>query len=181
MLQRRAEFPTVDDAFGHWLAGFIDGEGTFLIGQHTQALRRPRRDGGHYCMFAIVLRRDDAALIEECRRRTGLGVVVYPKAKYDYQNPTVRWAVKRKRDVVRLCEVLDACPLRSKRARDFAIWRQGVSLWLSVRPGRGTSRSQEAQSQMKQLKRQLEEGRQYRDGPEMAEVRPGTQQLTLAQ
>lgn len=56
--------------------------------------------------------------------------------------------------------------------KDFAIWRQAVSLWLSVRPGRGTSRSQEAQSQMRQLKRQLEEGRQYRDTPEAKETQP---------
>src|SRR4051812_25416446 len=62
------------DGFGHWLAGFIDGEGCFRL--HT--LYDSRYAYTYYaCYFALDLRDDDTAVLEECVKRTGLGRVTF--------------------------------------------------------------------------------------------------------
>lgn len=106
----------IDDAFGNWLAGFIDGEGCFWI--------RPEHKSGWSVRFRIGVRDDDAPILDEIQRRTGLGLLRY--RDHANGNPQVYWEVFRKEHQELLVELLDRFPLRAKKARDFAIWRQAV-------------------------------------------------------
>lgn len=113
----------MDDAFGNWLAGFIDGEGCFTV--EITNKRRP-------CVrFNILVRNDDAAVITEIHRRTGIGKLIFRPARY-YKNrvkhalPQIVWRVQRRDECMALVDVLDRYPLRAKKARDYAIWREAV-------------------------------------------------------
>lgn len=120
-------YPEVPDDFGHWLAGFLDGEGTFAITQTS-------KDGTWRMVCQVLLRRDDQPILEEIRTRTGLGRV---RTRNHFtglpgSKPQCIWVVARKDDVLRLVQILDAHPLRAKKARDYAIWREAVLYWNTL-------------------------------------------------
>jgi hypothetical protein len=119
----------VDDAFGHWLAGFIDGEGCFWI----------RRDKSSWTVrFRLVLRYDDRPVLAEIARVTGLGLL--RDRDHSPGNPQSGWEVHRKADQLMLVELLDLYPLRSKKARDYALWRKAV-LYRATMRHRGPRRA----------------------------------------
>lgn len=120
---RDEHYPEIPDDFGHWLAGFADGEGCFYIGS---------RQGSRWlCSFRIRLRFDDAPILEEIQARTGLGRLSRIERRGD-ANPECSWVVHRKRDIQRLVEVFDAFPLRAKKRRDYVIWREAACYWLAL-------------------------------------------------
>lgn len=140
-----------DDAFGHWLAGFIDGEGCFLI---------PQRGGRYAPCFSLQLRADDAAILHEIVARTAIGRVA-PKS-HAPTCPMVGWHVASRADCRALCAILDVHPLRAKKRRDFELWRDAVILWTQVRrTGGGPLAGVNADiwPQIAALKRALERGR----------------------
>src|SRR5438552_588191 len=100
----------IDDAFGHWLAGFIDGEGCFIIRQMNR--------NEIYCSFSISLRDDDAAIIEEIRSRLGgIGILKFRHRKGRNGNdcPQVEWVLQSGQDCAVLVRVLDKYQLRAKK------------------------------------------------------------------
>jgi hypothetical protein len=56
----------IDPGFGHWFAGFVDGEGCFLITRVGKSYR---------CIFSLHLRGDDRPILEEIHRNLGIGTV----------------------------------------------------------------------------------------------------------
>lgn len=112
----------MDDAFGHWLAGFIDGEGCFWIQWHSRG-NCPR------CGFSITLRSDDEAILREARERTGLGNLTISMAGRGRQCEAVRWAISTKAGCLALVDLLDRFPLRAKKQVDYRIWRRAVLRW----------------------------------------------------
>jgi LAGLIDADG endonuclease len=58
----------LDPGFGHWLAGFADGEGCFLMGKNG--------NGTMFCSFRIALHHEDEPILQEIRQQTGLGNVI---------------------------------------------------------------------------------------------------------
>ena len=150
-------YPEVSDDFGHWLAGFIDGEGCFSVSYNGQRQRYPSLK----CTFRIALRSDDTPLLEECRRQTGLGVV-YRQRPFANQkwNPSAMWHVAHKSDSARLIEILDRFPLRSKKARDYAVWREAVIVRNSRR---GTRYDAAITAQLEELRIRLMEGRKWQE------------------
>jgi hypothetical protein len=119
----------MDDSFGHWFAGFVDGEGCFAI----QAVG-PRLSS-RVCMFVIGLRSDDRAVLEEIQAQTGLGKI-YDSPGRKTTKPYSRWCVQTQPEVMSLVEVFERYPLRSKKARDFEYWKQAVEVWCSGGRGR---------------------------------------------
>jgi hypothetical protein len=115
----------IDAAFGNWLAGFIDGEGSFLIGRSA--------GGSAWCNFRLAVRDDDGMVLEQIAERTGLGNVTYLRRLHTYRQAC--WYVGSKADCRALVDILDAHPLRAKKARDYAIWREAVFLWGTCRSG----------------------------------------------
>jgi hypothetical protein len=108
----------IDDSFGNWLAGFIDGEACFIIAKG----KSPNGKFHYTCTFSLTLRDDDTDILVEIAKRTGLGCV-----RHCYDHLFI-WSVGAKKDTLVLCEILEKYPLRSKKKRDFDIWKEGVKL-----------------------------------------------------
>lgn len=147
----------VDDGFGHWLAGFLDGEGCFSIKTQSR---------GYACDLILWVRADDKSIIDEIVTRTGIGSVVFrnhrpatPNQEYA-AHPLVGWSVRRKPDCIALVSLIDRYPLRAKKARDYAVWREAVMLWAEKPYGRGRSGPSDW-SEMSVLKQHIEDVRRY--------------------
>lgn len=112
-------------SFGHWLSGFSDGEATFYLSAKT----RIGGSGWHLAeRFAIGLRADDGEILHEIRAYLRCGRVI-PIRKYGGSNPQLRFVVDAHRDQVEhVVPHFDAHPLRSRKARDFEVWRRGVMM-----------------------------------------------------
>jgi hypothetical protein len=107
-----------DEAFGHWLAGLIDGEGSFGI--YPSNVGR----GDWRFVFSIQLRADDAALLEAVCSRTGIGRVRRAPNHRERQHPTVIWRIDSAAEHRTLLRLLDRYPLLSKKRRDYDLWRE---------------------------------------------------------
>lgn len=147
--------PEVGDAFGNWLAGFIDGEGCFFFHSRRKQFSPPQ--------FQLKLRDDDRAILEECVSRTGLGRIITTDRR-GRSNPQIKWLISRCSDCRCLVEIIDRYPLRAKKKRDFEIWREAVLLWdkqtkIGIAGG-GTQKFAET-DRINELHVQLKEGRQY--------------------
>jgi hypothetical protein len=112
-----------------WFSGFIDGEGNFSIQSHKR---------GDYCpRFRIALRIDDEkTLLELCNFYGGyLGkspsrdMYSSTTGKKYACKPQITWEVSKKSDLEKLVKYLDTFPLRTKKARDYAIWREAVLIY----------------------------------------------------
>jgi hypothetical protein len=141
----------VDDAFGNWLAGFIDGEGSFGIGGGG-------RRRGYYCTFSLKLRGDDRDILDTIAERTGLGNVRFQPNRMR-THPQWAWLVHSKADCWSLVALLLEFPLRAKKYRDFAIWSGAVEAWNGMH-GNGLD-----WSEMAARKAWLESGRRYSGEP----------------
>jgi hypothetical protein len=115
----------IDPAFGHWLAGFVDGEGCFQVSRNTSG-RRFRC--AYYCRLTIALREDDDGILNEIQRQTGVGNV-----DGDRKRRQRRWVVTDRDGVRVVRDIFRVYPLRAKKSRDFALWDEGVTLWTAKR------------------------------------------------
>lgn len=118
----------LDDSFGHWLAGLVDGEGCFLF--HVD-----NRYGGCRPRFQLKLRDDDLTTIKYVMANLKLGSLVRGKARKS-SRPNAVWVVADRYECAQLVEVLKRFPLRSKKARDFYIWAEGVAEWPTYQQSR---------------------------------------------
>lgn len=143
----------IDPGFGYWLAGFIDGEGSFNI--------MPNRK--HYiCRMTLRLRDDDTAVLREIRARTGIGNINHLPPPRPECGGEVTWSVQSNRDCLSLIELLDVYPLRAKKARDYAIWREAVRLAATARRGHGAAlRNDALWATLAGLRAKLRDGRTY--------------------
>ena len=118
----------VDDAFGNWLAGFIDGEGCFSMFKVKSAF---------CCEFNICLRDDDSEIIEEIAQRLGFGKAIYrlPGATTLDAKSQVVFRVRKKAECLALVHFLDRYPLRAKKLKDYIIWKNAVLLMNETKGG----------------------------------------------
>jgi hypothetical protein len=118
----------ISEAEGHFIAGFIEGEGHFGIAEANggQSFR---------CLMSLRLRDDDVALVEWLRARTGVGTLRAVAAR-STSNPQVQWLVQTQAGCRTLVEMLTRCEMRGRKAREFEIWRRAVALWTSGKPDR---------------------------------------------
>lgn len=143
---REQRWRNLDPAFGHWLAGLIDGEGSFGIQRSGRYL---------YPRFVLGLRDDNGDVVEDIQLRLGLGRI-YRAQPRGNRNPACVWTVASRADVEELVEILDEYPLRAKKAAEYAIWRRAAELWSAVPEERRDS------GQMIELQRELRATREYR-------------------
>jgi len=125
---REVPTPAVPNDFGHWLAGFIDGEGSFTITVYRNKDGSPRHYGTR---FHIGLRDDDSPIIEEIADRLGFGLRVQQRGSWDDRygkrhNPQKFFQLNSAIDCMKLVKLLDKYPLRAKKAKSYAIWRLAV-------------------------------------------------------
>lgn len=127
--------PVVDDETGFRLASFADGEGHFAIVRSRKVTTRTWVYG---CAFIAQLRDDDEEWLARLRALTGLGGFTRSGKRNLrggwHSKPQIRWAIQTKAECLRLVEMFDKYPLWSKKARDFAIWRQAVRYWCGPKP-----------------------------------------------
>jgi len=126
-------FPTsIDrDSFGNYLSGFTDGEGCFQLVWKTNT---------PMIRFTIGLRADDLQILKLIQSFWGCGGILFHK-------PTEKSRLKWKVNACPACQFyirttpelvniviphFEKYPLRAKKARDFLIWKRGVSLAWSV-------------------------------------------------
>lgn len=145
------KYPLVGPAFGHWLTGFVDGEGCFRI---------HKEKGGDYyaCHFQVKLRNDDAALLLECRERTGLGTVYVEIPTPTH--PQAVWVVQDRAGCWGVAAIFDRYPLRSKKARDYRIWKEALQHWSLMRRGNRWHGPRDW-TEMERLKLLMEDTRRY--------------------
>lgn len=113
----------MDTNFGNYIAGLIDGEGCLSINMHTQHKHlRPM----YYPRFGIHMRADDAPILLQIQQFLGVGKLYFHN-NID-RNPMVSYQIDNVKDLMKIVELLDVCPLRAKKAREYAIWRTCVLL-----------------------------------------------------
>lgn len=142
----------IDREFGHWLAGFIAGEGCFRV--HKE------KGGGYYaCHFTLKLRDDERPILEEIVRRTGIGHLK-PDLVRGNSNPCLIWVVQSKAECAKLVALLDHFPLRARKAQDYAIWREAVGYWIAMPRGNRWHGPRDW-SRMIEFKSAIEDARAY--------------------
>jgi hypothetical protein len=169
----------IDPAFGHWLAGFFDGEGCFAIGRGSWNGR-----WYYHCMVRLNLRADDRPTLDWIAQQSGLGRICNhpPYNSKGDAKPQSAWQVQSKAGCRALVSIFDAYPLHSKKARDYAIWREAVGVWCGISrvgrsvPGGGGSYPRDWTT-MARLYRELRAVRAY-DAP-LEEIEPPPPQLSL--
>lgn len=110
------------------LLGLIEGEACFAISRNTGNSRR-----SYVCKFLLKMRADDEAFVRSLAETFGIGrVFVRQPSVTDghARKPFVQWSVERKEECTDVVDLIDAHGgLRSKKARDYAIWREAVLAW----------------------------------------------------
>lgn len=136
------------ESFYNWLTGFIDGEGHFGLYKN-----------GKYSVLAqfnLKVRDDDSEMIELIEQQLGFGRIhrLYAKKYVTYSarggsRPQIGFQVTKIEDCLKLISILDQHPLRSKKRRDYVIWREAV-IEMSQN---GSRRSEKLDLLMKSIKR----------------------------
>jgi hypothetical protein len=127
--RRVADAQGVDDRDGHALAGFIEAEASFGI--------RPNNRGRSWiCHMTLTQRADDADMLVDIARVTGLGRFCRRPATRT-SRPQVCWAVQSKLECRRLVELLERYPLRGRKQREFGAWAAAVTEWADSLHGAG--------------------------------------------
>ncbi len=148
-----------DPPFGYWLAGLIDGEGCFRI--------HKSKGGAYYaCHFALKLRDDDAPILGQIVALTGIGTFHRDRTRSGNSKPCAAWVIQSRADCRSLISILDRYPLRTRKARDYEVWRRAVEAW--ERRERGNRWHGPGDwSELIDLKRELEQARAYPEGGEL--------------
>jgi hypothetical protein len=129
------------NGFGDWLAGFVDGEGCFLIneGRKGKYINRNAR-------FCLTLRSDDSPILEFINNYLGCGNCSrLADYRYEYtpknRKSNSRFLVSNTDDLSnKLIKFFDEFPLRSKKRRDYRVWKKAVKLLNSIKNKRKVGR-----------------------------------------
>lgn len=114
----------MDRDFGNYLAGLIDGEGCFMLNKHVQ---HKHLNNFYYPRFAMHLRADEMPILLQVKEFIGAGNIFsgYDKS---HRSPMAMYQIDSAKECIKLVEILDICPLRAKKAREYKIWRTCVVL-----------------------------------------------------
>lgn len=147
----------IDPAFGHWFAGFIDGEGCFFVRRNVT-----KYNGDAFvcygCSLSVAMRDDDIAVLETVRDTLDMGNITrYHQAQTAKQKPSACLYIGKKNSVLSLVDFFDRFPLRTKKARDYEVWRRAVIEWHRERGaktrGRDWSRMAELHEELKAIRK----------------------------
>lgn len=108
-----------------WFTGIVDGEGSFIV--FTRACTaRPQYDEFRLGL-RVMVRADDAAMIETIQDLTGVGRISRHPARGN-GGPTIAWCCEKVSDLAEvLVPIFDTIPLHSKKRHEYAIWRPLVA------------------------------------------------------
>ena len=103
-----------------WFAGLVDGEGCFTI--------RRNRGRWHAAELRVNMRADDVPMMREIKATLGFGRICKKEYHSTYRHPMIEYRVARKRDLLALVRLFDRYPLRSRKRKDYEVWRTFVLL-----------------------------------------------------
>jgi hypothetical protein len=132
------------------MAGFFLGEGHLDL----VTLGRPKSSGCLYLRARIALRSDDKPVLDSFKDRFG-GNLSYRAATRSWT-----WAITGNNRVGALLDLLEECPLPSKKMREIAIMRRAQLIIGSTSSDKGIS--PERAALMYQLRDQLKSERAFR-------------------
>ena len=90
---------------------------------------RENNAGTSWCCGLIVkLRADDTPLLAAFRDWTGVGELYSSPARGN-SLPQTSWTVARRRDCLKIVEILSQFPPIGKAGRQFEVWRRAAQLW----------------------------------------------------
>jgi site-specific DNA-methyltransferase (adenine-specific) len=141
-----------DSGFCYWLSGLIDGEGCFMIKQHTR--------GTHAPYFTLKMRADEEGVLKIIQRKFGHGTIAADTGVH----PMRRWTVQDKAGCQALVDLLDKYPLRAKKKHDYWAWREAVIEWTG-RPRGNRWGGASDNEKMHSLRERLMSTRAYMDIP----------------
>lgn len=123
------------DSFGHWLSGFVDGEGCFGIYCYGKKKGSEFDFGLLSFEFSIQLREDDRDILEEIQRYFNCGTIAEGsrrKARAEGKvnaRDQVKFCCRKVSDIVGIIVPnFNKYPLRAKKKSDFEIWKRAVLL-----------------------------------------------------
>lgn len=147
---------------GDWLAGFIDGEGSFNISHH----------GGNYQpRFSLKLRDDDSNILKDIQIFVGTGTLRASKCSptnSKYYSPNAknqfRYDITGSNNT-KLVSILDQFPLKSKKLRDYKFWKEAVGIYSESLFNRWTNSDlkKDRNNKLLVLKTNMEEVRKYHE------------------
>jgi len=111
----------VPDEFGYWFSGFADGEASFII--------RPNGKRWVSTRFILGLRADDVMVLKYIQSQLGFGILSYHlRTRNESRNtkPQYRLTIDKKGDCYKLVKLFDRYPLKTKKAKDYAIWKEAI-------------------------------------------------------
>ncbi len=117
------------DDFGHWLSGFVDGEGCFRLRLARHNSNNPRPTP--VIEFVIKMRADELPILRTIQSYFGCGRMYGQVRDGDTPNANPTQAYKVITAATAHYFVVphfDRYPLRAKKAGAFPIWRRGVEL-----------------------------------------------------
>lgn len=120
------------DDFGHWLSGFVDGEGSFVLTDKRSTVRKDPSCNLR-AIFQINMRADEEEIITTIKSYFQCGTISFKPAKGN-ANPMIEFRVDATGDLKNIVVAhFDRYPLRAKKRRDFAIWRKAVALLYEIK------------------------------------------------
>lgn len=112
---------------GDYVAGFIDGEGCFVIVVSKHKTTKLRRDAR--VSFQIEVRDDDREIIESIQKTLGCGRIYHLSYERYGWKPHVKLMVSRINDLVtKIIPFFARYPLRAKKKHSFELFCQAVSV-----------------------------------------------------
>jgi hypothetical protein len=116
----------VDDKWGAWFSGLVDGEGHFGI----QCINKRTN---YQPVFQISLRVEEEPIIREIHQKIGCGVVYISPKSYTNQfgqkcSRVASFHISSTPGALRIIDILDAYPLRTNKKEDYAIWHEFIDL-----------------------------------------------------
>ena len=144
----------MDDNWRSWFSGFVDGEGCFTISSYGS------REQGYTVLpqFLIVCRADDIDILKTMEKIFG-GRLYYREPgenqlkRVPNTKPSYRWNVNTKKGLRLLVEHFDKYPLRSKKGRDYKLWREAVIEYLKSPKVRNKAKIYMLADQIKEIRK----------------------------
>jgi len=124
------------EAFKHFIAGFVSGEGSFFVSLQRNTAYKTNTQV--VCGFSIKVRADDRELIDLIWQAFDFAGNVHEinaaRYHYDYdagirRNDAVMYIVRKRSDLAyRIIPFFDAYPLRGRKRDNYELWKQVVEL-----------------------------------------------------
>ncbi len=141
---------------GDFVAGLVEGEGCFIL-QYRREVKRSRPGSPAYfrwlVAFAVVLRSDDAPLLELVKNTLECGSISYTRSAARFQVQDVRTLLDK------VVPFFDRFLLHGKKSKDFKLWKEAVKLIAHDRFQKLSSRSIENMRRLQEIRTEM---RQYK-------------------